>query len=87
MFLDIKFCLATFLLIEKESTLRIAEQRLLEEDLPKSKKRKRVPNKLFLDTTGLQDTTAEPVAKKVIGLFHGIIDCTTAIFVSFAVGL
>lgn len=48
-------------LAEKESTLKTAEQKLLQEDLPKSKKRKRVPNKLYLDT---QEETVEQVAKK-----------------------
>ncbi|XP_047244539.1 uncharacterized protein LOC124882285 isoform X1 [Girardinichthys multiradiatus] len=46
---------------EKESTLKIAEQKLLQEDLPMSKKRKRVLNKLFLDTP---KETVEQVAKK-----------------------
>ncbi|XP_060729478.1 uncharacterized protein LOC132847992 [Tachysurus vachellii] len=46
-------------LAENESTLKTAEQKLLQEDLPKSKKRKRVPNKLYLDTQEV-----EQVAKK-----------------------
>ncbi|XP_077063578.1 uncharacterized protein LOC143715715 [Siphateles boraxobius] len=48
-------------LSEKESTLKTAERKLLQEDLPKSKKRTRVPNKLYLDT---QEETGEQVAKK-----------------------
>ncbi|KAK5861558.1 hypothetical protein PBY51_022945 [Eleginops maclovinus] len=39
-------------LAEKESTLKTAEQKLLQEGTPKSKKRKRGPNKFFLDTGG-----------------------------------
>ncbi|KAK2868909.1 hypothetical protein Q7C36_000780 [Tachysurus vachellii] len=46
-------------LAEKESTLMTAEHKLLQEDLLKSKKRKRVPNKLYLDTQEV-----EKVAKK-----------------------
>ncbi|XP_063741954.1 uncharacterized protein LOC134866000 [Eleginops maclovinus] len=46
---------------EKESTLKTAEQKLLQEGTPKSKKRKRVPNKFFLDT---QEETVEQVGKK-----------------------
>jgi len=55
-----------FLFTEKESTLKTAERKLLEEDLPKSKKRKRVPNKIYLDT---QEETVEQVAKKVIYIY------------------
>lgn len=65
MFLGITFYCYYFLLTEKESTLKTAERKLLQEDLPKSK-RKRVPNKLYLDT---QEETVEQVAKKVIGFF------------------
>ncbi|XP_048101482.1 uncharacterized protein LOC125295944 [Alosa alosa] len=45
--------------IDKESTLKVAERNLLEENQPKGKKRKRLPNKLYLNT---QEETV--VAKK-----------------------
>ncbi|XP_036408042.1 uncharacterized protein LOC118794019 [Megalops cyprinoides] len=50
-----------FSLTEKESTLKIAERELLEEDQPKGKKRKRLPNKLYLNT---QEESVGLVAKK-----------------------
>nr|XP_046229934.1 uncharacterized protein LOC124050977 [Scatophagus argus] len=52
---------SVFLLTEKESTLKIAERELLEEDQPKGKKRKRLPNKLYLNT---QEESVGLVAKK-----------------------
>nr|XP_046228121.1 uncharacterized protein LOC124050001 [Scatophagus argus] len=49
--------------VEKESTLKIAERELLEKDQPKGKKRKRLPNKLYLN---IQEESVVLVAKKVL---------------------
>ncbi|KAK7907210.1 hypothetical protein WMY93_015822 [Mugilogobius chulae] len=46
---------------KKESTLKTAEQKLLQEDLPQSQKRKRIPRKLFIDT---EEETGDKVSKK-----------------------
>uniref|UniRef100_A0AAV2KHK3 BED-type domain-containing protein n=1 Tax=Knipowitschia caucasica TaxID=637954 RepID=A0AAV2KHK3_KNICA len=39
-----------FVIQDKESTLKVAERNLLEENQPKGKKRMRLPNKLYLNT-------------------------------------